>query len=67
MQMGTFNGQEFGKEVVAIVTDYLERTLSPIAARLDAVEARLALLEAQAGATKAKPIVRIAARSGPTT
>jgi hypothetical protein len=61
MQMGTFNGQEFGREVVAIVTDYLERTLSPLAARIEQLESRLLLLEAQAGTTKSKPVVRVAA------
>ncbi|MBB2709765.1 hypothetical protein N2597_07525 [Rhizobium sophoriradicis] len=65
--MSTFDGKAFGQEIVQIVKDHLERNLSPVAARLDAVEARLLLLEAQAGATKAKPIVRIAARSEPTT
>ncbi|MBB5255584.1 MULTISPECIES: hypothetical protein [Rhizobium] len=65
--MGTFNGQEFGKEVVAIVTDYLERTLAPMAARIEQLESRLLLVEGQVGATKAKPTIRIAAGSGPAT
>lgn len=63
----SFDGEKFGREVVGIVKDYLERNLSPVIARLDALESRLVLLEAQAGTTKAKPIVRIAARSGPAT
>ncbi|MGR9399310.1 hypothetical protein ACU8M5_06025 [Rhizobium leguminosarum] len=63
----SFDGKQFGAEIVQIVKDHLERNLSPIAARLDALESRILLLEAQAGTTKAKPIVRIAARSGPTT
>jgi len=64
--MKSFDGEAFGKEVVAIVTDYLERTLSPMAARIEQLESRITLLEAQTGTT-AKPIVRIAARSGPAT
>ncbi|WP_434711989.1 hypothetical protein NMA58_00745 [Rhizobium sp. YTUHZ045] len=63
--MKTFDGEAFGKEVVAIVTDYLERTLSPMAARIEQLESRITLLEAQAGTTKSRPVVRIAARSGP--
>jgi len=58
----SFDGKQFGAEIVQIVTGHLERNLSPVAARLDALEARLVLLEAQAGTTKGKPIVRIAAR-----
>ncbi|MDC7742837.1 hypothetical protein [Rhizobium binxianense] len=65
--MKTFDGEAFGKEVVAIVTGHLERTLSPLGARLDALESRLVLLETQVGTTKAKPTIRIAARSGPAT
>ncbi|MEH2678673.1 hypothetical protein GFM11_10240 [Rhizobium leguminosarum bv. viciae] len=63
----TFDGEKFGREVVSIVRDYLERNMSPVVARLDALDARVRLLEAQAGTTKAKPIVRIAARSEPAT
>lgn len=65
--MGSFDGEAFGKEVVAVVKDYLERNLSPMAARIEQLEARVVLLEAQAGTTKAKPIVRVAARSEPAT
>ncbi|WP_106795304.1 hypothetical protein [Rhizobium sp. H4] len=61
----SFDGKQFGAEIVQIVKDHLERNLSPIAARLDALEARLVLLEAQTGTTKAKPTIRIAAGSGP--
>ncbi|MGR9135660.1 hypothetical protein [Rhizobium leguminosarum] len=63
----SFDGKQFGAEIVQIVKDHLERTLSPLGARLDALEARLLLLEAQVGATKSRPVVRIAARSGPAT
>ncbi|ULR46113.1 hypothetical protein [Rhizobium sp. K102] len=65
--MSTFDGKAFGAEIVGIVKDYMERNMSPVIARLDALESRILLLEAQAGATKAKPIVRIAARSGAAT
>ncbi|TBZ90226.1 hypothetical protein E0H53_10700 [Rhizobium leguminosarum bv. viciae] len=65
--MKSFDGEAFGKEVVAVVRDYLERNLSPLAARVEQLESRVILLEAQAGTTKAKPIVRIAARSEPAT
>ncbi|MGO7174336.1 hypothetical protein ACCT06_10675 [Rhizobium ruizarguesonis] len=65
--MKSFDGEAFGKEVVAVVRDYVERNLSPLAARVEQLESRLVLLEAQAGTTKAKPIVRIAARSEPAT
>ncbi|WET75510.1 hypothetical protein [Rhizobium croatiense] len=67
MQMKSFDGEAFGKEVVSVVRDYLERNLSPVVARLDAVESRILLLEAQAGTTKSRPVVRVAARSGPAT
>lgn len=63
----SFDGKQFGAEIVQIVKDHLERNLSPIAARLDAVEARLMLLEGQVGATKSRPVVRVAARSTPAT
>lgn len=62
-----FDGKAFGEEIVRVVKDHLERNLSPLGARLDALEARLLLLEAQAGTTKGKPTIRIAARSGPAT
>ncbi|UIY26043.1 hypothetical protein LZK76_11945 [Rhizobium leguminosarum] len=58
-----FDGKAFGAEIVQIVKDHLERNLSPMAARLDALEGRLLLLEAQAGKTKSKPIVRTTAPS----
>lgn len=61
--MSTFDGKAFGQEIVGIVKDYLERNLSPVAARLDALDARILLLEAQAGSAKAKPVVRVAAGS----
>ncbi|TCA38495.1 hypothetical protein E0H72_26415 [Rhizobium leguminosarum bv. viciae] len=61
--MSSFDGKAFGAEVVGIVKDYLERNITPVAARLDALDARLLLLEAQAGTTKAKPTIRIAAGS----
>jgi hypothetical protein len=67
MQMKAFDGEAFGKEVVAIVTDYLERTLAPMAARIEQLESRLLLVEGQVSATKTKPTIRIAARSGPAT
>ncbi|MBB2694990.1 UNVERIFIED_ORG: hypothetical protein GGI63_005951 [Rhizobium esperanzae] len=60
-----FDGEKFGREIVGIVKDYLERNLSPTIARLDALEARMVLLEAQAGTTKSRPVVRVAARSEP--
>jgi len=63
----SFDGEKFGREVVGIVKDYLERSLSPVAARLDALESRILLLEAQTGTTKDKPVVRVAARSEPAT
>ncbi|WP_049734124.1 hypothetical protein [Rhizobium ecuadorense] len=63
----SFDGKQFGAEIVQIVKDHLERNLSPIAARLDAVEARLLLLEGQVGATKSRPVVRVAARSETAT
>ncbi|MBB4522270.1 MULTISPECIES: hypothetical protein [Rhizobium] len=63
----SFDGEKFGREVVGLVRDYMERNLSPVIARLDALESRLVLLEAQAGTTKAKPTVRVAARSEPAT
>jgi hypothetical protein len=50
------DGVELGKEMTAIVRDYVERKTSPILARLDALEH---------GTTKAqpqKPRVRVAAR-----
>ncbi|MGN7878567.1 hypothetical protein [Ensifer sp. 22460] len=60
--MAGFDGRAFGAEVVEIVKSYLERNLSPVAARIDALEARLRLLEAQVPAKeKAKPVVRLAA------
>ncbi|MGR9189929.1 hypothetical protein [Rhizobium leguminosarum] len=65
--MKSFDGEAFGKEVVAIVTAYLERNLSPLAARIEQLEARLVLVEAQAGTTKSRPVVRVAARSEPST
>lgn len=65
--MGSFDGEAFGKEVVAVVKDYLERTLSPLAARIEQLEARMVLVEAQTGSAKAKPTVRVAARSEPVT
>ncbi|WP_086996957.1 hypothetical protein [Rhizobium sullae] len=49
-----FDGEKFGREVVGIVKDYLRRQLEPM-------EARLAILEAQAGIEKSKPVVRIRA------
>jgi len=67
MQMKAFDGEAFGKEVVSVVKDYLERTLSPLAARIEQLEARMVLLEAQAGTAKRRPVVRVAARSGPAT
>ncbi|MFT2210695.1 hypothetical protein ACLJYM_02280 [Rhizobium giardinii] len=49
-----FDGRAFGKEIVEIVRDYLERQLSPLEERISALE------EAQAGVTKAsKPTVRV--------
>lgn len=63
----SFDGEKFGREVVGIVKDHLERNLSPVIARLDALDARILLLEAQAGSAKAKPVVRVAAGSGPAT
>ncbi len=65
--MKSFDGEAFGKEVVAIVTDYLERTLAPMAARIEQLEARILLLEAQTGTTKSRPVIRVAARSEPST
>jgi len=62
-----FDGEKFGREIVGIVKDYMERNLSPVVARLDALDARIRLLEAQAGSAKAKPVVRVAAGSGPAT
>ncbi|NKK85541.1 hypothetical protein GFL80_14985 [Rhizobium leguminosarum bv. viciae] len=62
--MKSFDGEAFGKEVVAVVKDYLERNLSPLAARIEQLEARLQLLEGQA---KSRPVIRVAARSGPAT
>ncbi|TLX03695.1 hypothetical protein [Rhizobium sp. MHM7A] len=56
-----FDGKAFGAEIVQIVKDHLERNLSPVAARIEQLEGRIALLEAQTG-TKSRPIVRIAAR-----
>ncbi|MGI0528008.1 hypothetical protein [Rhizobium giardinii] len=58
-----FDGEKFGKEVVAAVRDYLERNLSPMAAHIEQLEARILLLEAQLGGAKemAKPVVRLAA------
>ncbi|MCG5477470.1 MAG: hypothetical protein KK478_00125 [Ensifer alkalisoli] len=61
--MSSFDGRAFGQEVVSIVKNYLERNLSPVVARLDALEARLRLLEAQVPAKESKPVVRLAARS----
>ena len=63
----SFDGEKFGREVVAVVRDYLERNLSPMAARIEQLESRVILLEAQAGTTKSKPTIRIAAGSGPAT
>ncbi|ANK84170.1 MULTISPECIES: hypothetical protein [unclassified Rhizobium] len=65
--MTGFDGKAFGAEIVGVVKDYLERNLSPVIARLDALEARMVLLEAQAGTTKNKPVVRVKARSEPAT
>ncbi len=58
-----FDGEKFGKEVVGIVKAPLERTLSPQVARIEQLEARIQLLEGQAGTVKNKPVVRIAAGS----
>lgn len=63
--MGTFNGEKFGQEIVSVVKDYLERNLSPVAARVEQLEARILLLETQAGTVKDKPLVRVAAGSRP--
>ncbi|MEB3045644.1 hypothetical protein [Rhizobium mulingense] len=63
----SFDGEKFGREVVGLVRDYMERNLSPVIARLDALDARILLLEAQAGTVKNKPVVRVAAGSGPAT
>ncbi|MGO7570307.1 hypothetical protein ACC738_22535 [Rhizobium ruizarguesonis] len=63
----SFDGKAFGEEIVRVVKDYMERTMSPMAARIEQLEARILLLEAQVGTTKAKPTIRIAARSGPAT
>ncbi|WP_392711295.1 hypothetical protein [Rhizobium ruizarguesonis] len=59
----SFDGKAFGVEIVSVVKDYLERTLSPLAARIEQLEARIVLLEAQAGTAKAKPTIRITAPS----
>jgi hypothetical protein len=37
-----FDGKAFGVEIVSVVKDYLERNLSPVIVRLDALEKRLA-------------------------
>jgi hypothetical protein len=39
-----FDGKAFGAELVSVVRDYVERNLSPVVSRLDAVEARFAEL-----------------------
>lgn len=54
MQMGTFNGQEFGREVVSVVKDYIKRQVEPL-------EARIRALEDQAGTTKTKAVLRVKA------
>ncbi|MGO6704709.1 hypothetical protein [Rhizobium ruizarguesonis] len=63
----SFDGKQFGAEIVQIVKDHLERNLSPMTARIEQLESRILLLEAQAGTTKVKPTIRIAAGSGPAT
>lgn len=65
--MAGFDGKAFGEEIVSVVRDYMERTMSPMAARIEQLEARILLLEAQAGSAKAKPTVRVAARSEAAT
>ncbi|TAZ20765.1 collagen-like protein [Rhizobium ruizarguesonis] len=40
--MDGFDGKAFGVEIVSVVKDYLERSLSPVLVRLDALEKRLA-------------------------
>ncbi|MGO7787369.1 hypothetical protein ACC703_07810 [Rhizobium ruizarguesonis] len=58
-----FDGKAFGAEIVRVVKDHLERSLSPMTARIEQLESRLLLLEAQAGTAKAKPTIRITAPS----
>ncbi|MBB2685855.1 UNVERIFIED_ORG: hypothetical protein GGD47_003458 [Rhizobium etli] len=65
--MAGFDGKAFGEEIVRVVKDYMERTMSPMAARIEQLEARVVLLEAQTGSAQAKPTVRVAARSEPAT
>lgn len=57
----SFNGKEFGQEIVEIVKSYLERNVSPMAARIEQLEARILLLEAQVNAKEARRVVRLAA------
>ncbi|MGO8241330.1 hypothetical protein ACC806_34900 [Rhizobium ruizarguesonis] len=44
--MDGFDGKAFGVEIVSVVKDFLERNLSPVVGRLDALEKRLAELPA---------------------
>lgn len=59
--MKTFDGEAFGKEIVSVVKDYLERDPFALGCPHRALEARMVLLEAQAGTTKSRPVARVAA------
>lgn len=52
-----FNGKEFGAEIVSIVKHYLRQQMTPLEARIAALE------EAQARSDKSRPTVRVAALS----
>ena len=63
--MTTFDGKAFGREIVAVVKDYVGRRTAPLEQRLNRLEARLDRLEepgsAKAAKTAGKPVVRVMA------
>jgi hypothetical protein len=51
----SFNGKEFGQEIVSVVKHFLRQQVAPLEARIEALE------EAQARGDKSRPTVRVPA------
>ncbi|SDP46128.1 hypothetical protein SAMN05428967_2224 [Phyllobacterium sp. YR620] len=57
--MSTFDGEEFGANVVGAVKGYLERKVTPLIERIEHLEHEMLLIEQQLGVKKQKPRYRV--------